>query len=387
MQVDVWVHPWDISLEMVDNVLNNIVGFLNVDNITVFANYVNGIKVNGVFLFENRAQAMRFVSGQLFFKPDETLYRATRLKPYFIEGATFFDLKYVIMKARSYGLKTMVHVNFLNYAVSNEDYLNVDSNGDIVKYGGHWMSIHNSNVQRYIIALTNNLALLDFVDLIEIGEYWYPISPILKGRMSCFSKFAQTDAKDRGLDLMKAIPVIKRVAEKLNIIKNSEYIEYSILFKPYHFAVLKKFYNMIRKEIDEILVFRCDIVYDILSSIADVVKSCGAKLSLLVPPPSIAPLLGVDYKILSEIADYIRPIAYYGVLFNSLRSLTNELKEAKKHSKSPVIPVIAITSAINLKDLTKLIKKISKMGFQRISIYGYGFLGPEKLKIISEMLK
>jgi len=387
MQIDVWVHPWDISLEMVDNVLNDIVGFLNVDNITVFANYINGIRVNGVFLFENRAQAMRFISGQLFFKPDETLYRATRLKPYFVEGATFFDLKYAIMKANSYGLKTMVHVNFLNYAVSNEDYLNIDSDGEVVKYGGHWMSIHNSNVQRYLIALANNLALLDFVDFIEIGEYWYPISPVLKGRMSCFSKFAQTDAKDRGLDLMKAIPVIRRAAERLNIIKDTEYIEYSILFKPSHFAILKRFYNVIRKEMDEILAFRCDVVYDILSSIADVVRSCGAKLSLLTPPPSIAPLLGVDYKILSEVADYIRPIVYYGILFSSLRSLVSELKEAKKRSKSPVIPVIAITSAIDLKDLAKIIKKITRMGFQRISIYGYGFLGSEKLKVISEMLK
>ncbi|RLF16714.1 MAG: hypothetical protein DRJ66_02755 [Thermoprotei archaeon] len=386
MQVDIWIHPWDIPLESVDEVLNNIVGFMNVSNITIFANHVDGIGVNGIFLFENRVYTTRFSPGQLFFKPDNTLYRATKLKPYFVEGATFFDLKYVTMKANSYGLKTVVHVNFMNNFVLDEEFLSIDNEGEPVKYGGSWLSIHNSNVQRYMIALANNIALLDFVDVMELGEYWYPLSPALRGRAACFSRFAQTDARDEELNLSEYIPVIRKIANKLKL-SDATFIKYSMSFTPSHYAILKKFNNMLEKELPEFTAFRCDTVYDVISSLIDVVKSCGIKVILLVPPPSISSLLGVDYKMLSREVDGIRPVLYYGVFHNNTRALINELKKAKKLSRSTVIPILSITAGMDYKVIVKLMKQIAKLGFEEISIYSYGFLTREKIKMLGDLLK
>jgi len=385
--IGIWVHPKDLCLDVLERTFSNIVGFLGGNAISVFMNNMNFTKMNLLFTYDGKAIGYSSRAGGLFFEPNAKLYRATSIRPYRYRELLCFDLRHVVNRAYSYGLEVVAHVNCLNMGLEGNMHYMVDDRGEPVLYGGAWVCPLDPNVRRYLIGLTEDLATREEVAEIEIGEYWHPISPLMRDRITCFCKYCRIEAKDRGINLDSIISRMRKddLSSKMRRFMNKvgeEPFEEAFTFRNYD-----KLKSLVRYgSISEFINFRIQTTTELIDDMVTTAHDYGVRVSALVPPPDIARSLGVDYRAISKMVNVVKPVLYHRMLRRDVKWFSKQCVKARKLSNGMGYPAIMVLEGMNLREIMLTARKALDTWKEGIMIHSYSLASLEGLEIVKNAI-
>lgn len=389
MYIGMWVHPRHLCLDVLERTLSDVVGFLGANSISVFINNMNFTKMNLILTYDNKSVGRESEAGKLYFEPRHDFYRATSIRPQRYKELLCFDLRHVISRAYSYGLEIVAHINCLNMTLNNMKYYMVDNVKEPINYGGAWVCPLNPEVRRYLLGLIEDLATREDIMEIELGEFWHPISPLMRNRITCFCKYCRIEAKSRNLNLSDVLSRISRehVMRKIQKIilhreDKEEPFEEAFTFRNYEkLKWLGKFGN-----IEDFFNFRTDIVTELLDDMTSIAHDYGVRVSTILPPPDISKALGIDYREIDRIVDLVKPVLFYKILGKDIRWFSKQCLRARRLLKSEGYPGVVALKNMGSNEIQKEVERALKVWRKGIMVYSYSLTSIDKMELIRECI-
>ncbi len=248
-------------------------------------------------------------------------------------------------------------------------------------YGGAWGCPLNPDVRRYVIGLVEDLATRDLVSEIELGEYWYPISPLIRGRVSCFCKYCKAEAKMMGINLDEVLSSIrkgrKEASEEKNVYEEAFTFDgYSRIARLSGFDKASKFWS-----------FRMKVVSSFVFDLADIIQEYGVRVSAVLPPPDLSKALGVDYRALSRRLDLVKPALYHRMFRKGYWWFMLALRKAKRLSGGKGVPALLVLKGVKVSKIEREIKEAIKVWKRGVMLHSYGLASPKYLEAIGNVIK
>ncbi len=402
MILGIWVHPWDLMDNGIENILEELEkhGF---NYVSLAVRYVEERQAfPGQSLIYRNARRKTYLSyrDSIFWFPSSEYYRdiPENIRP---KKPSWLDrdiVKEFRERIASYNLKPVYWLPTLRWdkiAGEYPEYCVRDIYGNIAGYKAQFLCPLNPNVRKLVLNVVEELSCRYEAYEIELDYIRYP-EPVTHSP-SLFIKLLQTPCfcdncrryyESIGVNVDK---VKKDIVDIANTLLTSEDITGNTcnINDPECSTnlLLHSLYELINRiEVSKWLKARTGIITGLVEEIRDKTRQYGVKLSADLVPPSHSWFVGQDYEKLSQILDTIKIMLYTEPFHRSHKLIPYELSIAiNKGVKEPVAGIsIWPPSTPNTIKRDILLAKLLTKSFYA---YSYGWAPIANIKAFIESSK
>lgn len=396
MEKNVFIYPWDLADEGMDEVLNRLTG-----------HGINGLNIStiyhsGMFLMpHNPRRKLIFPEpGALYIEPDRRWHGKIKIKPPIspISPRAFWDRLREKTAARKMSLTSWtitLHGSSIGTRYPETNVLNAFGDANLTI-----PCAANDDVREYVVALVADLAdnyafdniLLESLECMPFRHGYHhevigiPLTPGIEFLLSLsFSEAMVAKAKTAGIDVERVREFVKTVCE-------------NHFDRPYGAPDMgwEELRQAAGGELGKFLDFRKSLLTSLIEEISYAVKG-KSRLSVIDFGPVWYPMgsdgtgweSGLDLRNYAPYIDEVHPTLYYNdtrELIDKANQYSDMLSAAGKElSMKPILRSILpqTESGQQLKEQIKALKACSD-GF---SFYNYSFMPYENLKWIEEAFR
>ncbi len=358
MTTGVWLHPWDLLDNGVENVLTEILEY-GFDTVSLAVRYVEERQAypGASIIYRNPRRRVYMSPRQgLYWLPEEKYYKELpeHVRPKPVQGLER-NLVYEFRKtAEDLGLKPVYWLPTLRWdwiAGLYPEYAVKDLYDGVAGYKAQFLCPLNPTVRRLVKSVVEELSTrLEAVE-IELDYIRYPEPPTLSPnpftellQMPCFCEHCRKYYSSKGIDLDQ---VAKSIREKAEAYIKAEDATGIICEHGDHECsrklVLNALYELLREEqIGKWIIERAKVIADLVAEIRDITKQYGTELSADLTTPSTSWMVGQDYKLLSKLLDRVKIMLYTEPFGRSPKMIPYELLLAREAGFKEIIAGIAV---------------------------------------------
>jgi hypothetical protein len=305
----VFVHPWDLYEEGPGQVFR-VLSDLNFRKLVIPAFY-HEVRL----VLRHNPIRKEYVSedGVAYFEPNWKLFEKTEIKP--IRSSDFGRLDALAVaseNAKEYGLKLAVQIDvgvLTGTNVMQAQTLVMKNAMACDQFEGRrFLCPSNSEVQRYLQAVTENLVDVYDPESVEFAFASYPINrtavaiyPLMMALSPCFCNACQRRAKTEGLDLSTCANEVREL-EQGGEGFSAEMIKNPLRFRLGTVDILRTFVSF--PWLADWIEFREEVFTSIISNLRDVCSEKGVRVvTQLRSTPSEAWLYGQNLEAMSKVSE------------------------------------------------------------------------------------